>query len=75
MSGQTKKGSAAEAATNIVFGYGVNLLANFSIFPFFGWEISLKQNLIIGVFYTLVSLARSYFLRRIYNSIERVEEE
>ena len=64
---QTKKQSAVEAAANIAVGYTVNMLANFAIFPLFGWSISLEQNLILGVFYTLVSFARSYGLRRFYN--------
>lgn len=44
-----------------------SMLANFLIFPLLGWEISLAQNLTLGVFYTLVSFARSYALRRFYN--------
>lgn len=74
MSGELKKQLRSESVTNIIFGYGVTLLANFSIFPFFGWEISLIQNLIIGLLYTLVSLGQKYFLQWLYNSIGRVEE-
>ena len=32
-----------------------------------GWYITLEQNLLIGVFYTVVSFVRSYGLRRFYN--------
>ena len=64
---QTKKHSAYEAVSNIFIGYTINILANFFIFPLFGWHITLQQNLIIGVFYTVVSFVRSYFLRRIWN--------
>ena len=64
---QTRKESATEAVVNILVGYTVNLLANFSIFPLFGWHITLEQNLMIGVFYTVVSFVRSYALRRFYN--------
>lgn len=64
---QTKTHSAIEAAANVVVGYTVNLAANFAIFPWFGWDISLTQNLTIGVIYTGVSLARSYALRRAFN--------
>ncbi len=64
---QTKKQSWIEAATNVLVGYWVNMLANFFIFPIFGWALSLKDNMIIGVFYTVVSLVRSYSLRRFYN--------
>lgn len=64
---QTRKQSAIEAAMNIFIGYTINFIANFTLFPLFGWEISLQQNLIIGVIYTLISFARSYMLRRFYN--------
>lgn len=64
---QTRKESAIEAVVNILVGYTVNLLANFAIFPLFGWEITLEQNLLMGVFYTVVSFVRSYGLRRFYN--------
>lgn len=64
---QTRKESAIEAVVNILVGYTVNLLANFAIFPPFGWHITLEQNLMIGVFYTVVSFVRSYALRRFYN--------
>ena len=64
---QTRKESATEAIVDILVGYTVNLMANFAIFPLFGWHITLEQNLLIGVFYTIVSFARSYGLRRFYN--------
>jgi len=64
---QTRKQSAIEAAMNIFIGYTINFIANFTLFPLFGWEISIQQNLIIGVIYTLISFARSYMLRRFYN--------
>lgn len=64
---QTRTQSAIESTMNILVGYTINLMANFAIFPLFGWAITLEQNLIIGVFYTLVSFARSYALRRFYN--------
>ena len=67
MSGQSKRGSIAEAVVNVLIGYGINMLANFTIFPAFGWNITLEQNLLLGVFYTAISLARSYCLRRAFN--------
>lgn len=66
---QLKKHSFIEAWTNIFVGYGINLLANFALFPLFGWHITLKQNITIGIFYTFISLARAYCLRRIFNRI------
>tara|TARA_R110000737_G_scaffold20372_1_gene38714 strand:- start:15 stop:227 length:213 start_codon:yes stop_codon:yes gene_type:complete len=64
---QTRKQSAIEAVMNIVVGFFISICANQIVFPLFGWDISLEQNLIIGVIYTLISFARSYMLRRFYN--------
>lgn len=64
---QTRKGSATEAIANVVAGYGVSFVANLTIFPLMGWEITIAENLTLGAFYTAVSLVRSYVLRRIFN--------
>lgn len=64
---QTRKQSAIEAMMNIVIGYTINFAANLLLFPLFGWDISVQQNLLLGVLYTLISFARSYALRRFYN--------
>lgn len=66
---QTRKHSAYEAIVNVLAGYTVKMIANFTIFPIFGWHITLEQNLLLGVLYTAISLIRSYFLRRIFNRI------
>ncbi len=66
---QTRKHSAYEAIVNVLVGYTVNMIANFTIFPIFGWQITLEQNLLLGVLYTAISLIRSYFLRRVFNKI------
>lgn len=64
---QTRKHSAFEAVANVLVGYWVNMLANFALFPLFGWHITLQQNLQLGVLYTAISLVRSYCLRRLFN--------
>jgi hypothetical protein len=66
---QLKKHSLFEAVTNIIVGYTINLLANMVIFPLWGWTISLKQNIEIGVIYTVISLIRSYCLRRAFTHL------
>lgn len=65
--GQSRRASLLEAVINILIGYGINMLANFTLFPLFGWHITLEQNLLLGVLYTVISLCRSYFLRRFFN--------
>lgn len=64
---QPRKHSALEAVANVVVGYGINFTANAIIFPRFGWDITVRQNLALGIFFTVVSVARSYTLRRVFN--------
>lgn len=67
---QTRWGSFVEANANLAVGYTVNVLANLAIFPFFGWEITFLQSLHVGVWFTFVSLARQYVLRRWFNGLK-----
>lgn len=64
---QTRQQSLFEAVMNVVVGLGVSMALNFAVFPLFGWVISLQQNLMLGVIYTVVSIVRSYCLRRYFN--------
>lgn len=64
---QSRKQSATEAVMNVLIGYTINFIANMTLFPLFGWQISIEQNLWLGTIYTVISLVRSYGLRRFYN--------
>lgn len=67
---QTVKGSWTEAAANVAVGFWVNFTANLIILPLFGFStLSLSKNLAIGTLYTVISLARSYILRRFFNGL------
>lgn len=66
---QSRRLSAIEAATNVAVGYAVAVLAQIAIFPAFGVHLPLSDNLMIGLVFTAVSLARSYALRRVFNAI------
>jgi len=65
---QTKLGSLIESLMNIFIGYGVALLSQILIFPMFDIHISLSTNLWIGAWFTLISLVRSYVIRRWFNA-------
>jgi len=69
MKGQTKKHSVFESISNVVVGYLIALMSQLIIFPFFNIHIPLSSNLLIGFWFTLISLARSYVLRRVYNTL------
>ena len=64
---QSKKGSLLEAFINVAIGYGVAVASQIVIFPLFGVNISIAENMAIGGFFTVVSIVRSYALRRIFN--------
>lgn len=64
---QSRRHSMLEAMINVAVGMTINLMLNFAVFPVFGWEISLEQNIALGVIYTVVSIIRSYSLRRLFN--------
>jgi hypothetical protein len=66
---QSKKHSAFESIANVVVGYLVSFAANMTILPLFGFTLSVSDGAWIGVFYTIVSLFRSYILRRIFNRL------
>jgi hypothetical protein len=66
---QTRKGSLAEAWVNIFIGFTINYFANLLIFPLFGMHISAGNNLLMGLIYTGISLARSYIIRRWFNGL------
>ena len=61
--------SLLEAITNIAVGYGVAVLTQVLVFPLFGLRVSLGENLGIGAVFTVVSLVRSFALRRIFNRL------
>jgi hypothetical protein len=66
---QLKKHSFMESITNVIVGYGVALLSQIIIFPIFGIKVTIRDNVLIGLFFTVVSIIRSYALRRIFNKL------
>ena len=69
MIGQKKTHSAAEAIINVLVGFGVSYVANLIVLPWFGFKVSHSAAFGIGLIYTVISLVRSYILRRIFNRI------
>ena len=65
---QTKLGSLIEAFINVLIGFGINFTANLIILPIFGYTPTLWDNFQIGLLYTVVSIARSYIIRRWFNA-------
>lgn len=68
---QSRLQSFLESVANVVLGYGVALGAQLLVFPAFGIVIPMSSNILIGIIFTLVSLVRSYFLRRLFNWLHK----
>lgn len=68
---QSRAMSMIEALANVTVGYGVAVLTQIAVFPLFGLSVTLVQNLMMGGLFTVVSIARSYVLRRLFERLRR----
>ena len=68
---QPRLWSFIESISNVLIGYFVALFSQLLVFPIFGIHVSLRDNLLIGLFFTVISIARSYVVRRLFNSFVR----
>ena len=63
---QSRRLSLIEAVTNVVLGYALAMVTQIVLFPWFGLQVSLGDNLAIGGAFVAISLLRSYALRRAF---------
>ncbi|GLS79430.1 DUF7220 family protein [Paracoccus marinus] len=66
---QSRLMSLVESVANVIVGYGVAVITQILIFPIFGLHTTLAQNLKMGAIFTIVSIARSFALRRVFEAI------
>jgi hypothetical protein len=64
---QTRLMSFVESIVNVAIGYSVALATQILVFPLFGLEVQFRDNLAIGAIFTVVSIVRSYSVRRLFN--------
>lgn len=67
---QSRLHSAIESVANTVVGYGVALASQLVVFPLFDIHIPFTSNLAIGAWFTVISLVRSYCVRRFFNGFK-----
>ena len=65
---QSRLGSLIEALVNILIGFTINWVANLLVLPWFGFNVTGSQAFGIGVVFTVISLVRSYVIRRWFNA-------
>lgn len=66
---QSRTMSLVEAVTNVLVGYGAAVTTQMLVFPLFGLHTTLQENLVIGLIFTIISLVRSYLLRRAFETL------
>lgn len=64
---QSKIHSLMESITNIAIGYAVAIASQLAIFPLFDIHVPVSSNLKIGGCFTIVSVVRTYVVRRCFN--------
>ncbi len=65
---QSKLDSFMEAIVNVIVGLIVSTIASHFLLPaVLGVSMSFGQNILIGVAFTIISIVRSYALRRLFN--------
>lgn len=65
---QTRIGSLIEVCINIAIGFAINWIANILILPLYGFHITGGQAFTMGLIFTVISVVRSYIIRRWFNA-------
>lgn len=66
---QSKRMSLLESAINIGVGFGISLGAQILFLPMLGVQINHTQNFVFACIMTVISLARSFLLRRLFEAL------
>lgn len=66
---QSRTMSLVESLTNVAIGYGIAVITQILVFPLFGLSTTLAENMAMGAIFTVVSIARSFTLRRVFEAI------
>ena len=71
---QSRRHSMVEAITNTVVGLLVTLGAQLIVYPMYGATFTFSQNIQITFIFTVLSISRSYLLRRAFNWLHHRKE-
>ena len=63
---QSRRMSLVEASTNTAVGYLLAVAMQLAVFPLFHLPARLNDALAIGAIFTIISIVRSYLLRRLF---------
>jgi hypothetical protein len=68
---QSRLMSLVEAVANVLVGLLVAIATQIVVFPMFGVQASLLQNLQLALVFTGISIIRSFLLRRLFEALRR----
>jgi hypothetical protein len=66
---QSRKRSLTESIVNTAVGFLISLLIQMIIYPAFGIPVTFAENIAITAIFTIVSILRGYFIRRIFENL------
>ena len=66
---QTKKKSLIESITGTLIGLVTSIILQMILYPLMGIPVSFGQNVIITLVFFIVSIARGYLVRRLFNKL------
>lgn len=66
---QPRTFSAIETVANTALGYAINVGVQIIAFPYFNIHLTTGHQAGLGAIFTVVSLLRSYVLRRLFNRL------
>ena len=69
---QSKKQSLIETITSVFVGWLIGIILNMLVLPLFDYDVSLTDGVLISIIFTVVSVVRSYIIRRWFNSKEKL---
>ena len=67
---QSRMMSFVEAVANVVVGLIVAMATQIVAFPLLGLQASLGQNVRLALVFTVVSIGRSFLLRRLFEALQ-----
>jgi len=67
--GQTRKMSLVETIVSTAIAFCVSVTMASLVFPLFGWHGQIEHYAAITACFTVLSLVRSYLVRRLFNYI------
>jgi hypothetical protein len=67
--GQSRRTSLLETCLSTAIGYVVAVSTQMLVFPLVGIHVNPETNIKLGIVFTVVSVIRGFFVRRLFNHL------